>query len=73
MIKYFIFTDYIHILVSTVFLFSILGMGAGPSELGKLAREKWKLGKVETCLKAFKYSNHILRHCKIEIPFKRLV
>ena len=58
---------------NTVFLFSILGMGAGPSELGKLAREKWKLGKVETCLKAFKYSNHILRHCKIEIPFKRLV
>ena len=36
-----------------VFLFSILGMGAGPSKLGKLAREKWKLGKVETCLKAF--------------------
>ena len=45
----------------SVFLFSILGMGAGPSELGKLAREKWKLGKVETCLKAFKYSNHILK------------
>ena len=34
----------------SVFLFSILGMGVGPSELGKLAREKWKLGKVETCL-----------------------
>ena len=23
--------------------------GEGPSELGKSAREKWKLGKVETC------------------------
>ena len=35
----------------SVFLFSILGMGAGPSELGKSAREKWKLGKVEMSLK----------------------
>ena len=51
----------------------MLGMGAGPSELGKIGREKWKLGKDETCLKALKYPNHILRHCKFEIPFKRLV
>ena len=34
-----------------VFLLGILGMGAGPSELGKSAREIWKLGKVEMCLK----------------------
>ena len=34
-----------------VFLFGILGMGEGPSELGKSAREIWKLGKVEMCLK----------------------
>ena len=35
-----------------VFLFSILGMGAGPFELGKSAPKNSKLGKVETCLKA---------------------
>ena len=35
----------------SVFLFGILGMGAGPSELGKSACEIWKLGKVEICLK----------------------
>ena len=34
-----------------MFLFGILGMGAGPSELGKSARDIWKLGKVEMCLK----------------------
>ena len=33
-----------------MFLFGTLGMGAGPSELGKSAREIWKLGKVEMCL-----------------------
>ena len=37
--------------VRSVFLFGILGMGAGPSELGKSAHEIWKLGKVEMCLK----------------------
>ena len=36
----------------TVFLSSILGMGEGPSEFGKSVRKNWKLGKVETCLKA---------------------
>ena len=40
-----------------VFLFGILGMGAGPSELGKSAREIWKLGKVEMCFKALKVLN----------------
>ena len=35
----------------SVFLFRILGIGAGPSELGKSAREIWNLGKVEMCLK----------------------
>ena len=34
-----------------VFLFGILGMGAGPSELGKSACEVTKLGKVEMNLK----------------------
>ena len=34
-----------------MFLFCILGMGAGPSELGKSAREIWKLGKVKMWLK----------------------
>ena len=34
-----------------VFLFGILGMGAGPSELGKSACEIRKLGKVEMNLK----------------------
>ena len=34
-----------------VFLFGILGMRAGPSELGKSAREIGKLGKVEMSLK----------------------
>ena len=33
-----------------MFLFGIMGMGAGPSELGKSACEIWKLGKVEMCL-----------------------
>ena len=56
-----------------MFLFSILGMGAGPSELGKLVHEKWKLGKVETCLKALNTQIISFRHCKIEIPFKSLV
>ena len=32
-----------------MFLFGILGMGAGPAEFGKSAREIWKLGKVEMC------------------------
>ena len=32
----------------TVFLFSILGMGAGSPKLGKLVHKHWKLGKVET-------------------------
>ena len=36
---------------TAVFLFGILGMGARPSELEKSAREIWKLGKVEMCLK----------------------
>ena len=31
------------------FLFSILGIGAGPSELGKSAHEIWKLGKIVRC------------------------
>ena len=35
----------------TGFLFSILGMGMGPSEFEKSACKKGKLGKVETCLK----------------------
>ena len=35
----------------SVFLFSILGMVTGHSELGKSACEIWKLGKVEMCLK----------------------
>ena len=34
----------------SVFLFGILGIGDGPSELGKSMREIWKLGKVELCL-----------------------
>ena len=34
--------------VGAVFLISILEMGAGPSELGKLALKLWKLGKIET-------------------------
>ena len=37
-----------------VFLFSILGMGAGTSELGKLAHKLWKMGKVEKYKKYFK-------------------
>ena len=37
-----------------VFLFSILGMGVGTSELGKLAHKLWKLGKVETYKKYLK-------------------
>ena len=36
---------------ATVFLFGILGMGAGPSELGKSPCEIGKLRKVEMCLK----------------------
>ena len=40
--------------VSSV-LFRILGIGAGPSELGKLARKLYKLGNVETYRKYFKY------------------
>ena len=39
----------------TVFLFSILGIGVGPSELGKLARKLWELGKVELYKKYFKH------------------
>ena len=34
-------------LVITVFLFSILGMGMGPSELGKSVHKNWKLGKLK--------------------------
>ena len=37
-----------------VFLFSILEMGARPSELGKFSRKLWKLGKVETYKKFLK-------------------
>ena len=51
-----------------VFLFRILEMGAGSSELGKSAREIPKLGKVEMYLKPQKYSNHVPRHYKIELP-----
>ena len=41
---------------SPVFLFGILGMESGPSELGKLAQHKlWKLGKVEMYKKYFKH------------------
>ena len=44
-----------------VFLFSILGIGAGLSELGKLARKLWKLGKVETCKRTSNTKEFILR------------
>ena len=37
-----------------MFLFNILGMGAGLSELRKSARKSLTLGNVETCLKAKK-------------------
>ena len=39
----------------SVFLFSILGMGMRPFELGKLARKLWKLGKVEMYKTYFKH------------------
>ena len=48
-----------------VFLFSILGMGAEPSELGKLACKLWKLGKVQTHkqLSEFKCTVLCLKDC----------
>ena len=52
----------------TVFLFGILRIGVGPSELGKTGHEIWKLGKVEMYLKPLRYSNHVPRDYKIELP-----
>ena len=57
---------------NAVFLFSILEMGVGPSELGKLVCKVWKLGKLKHTKSTSNTKEFSLSNCIIPVSKDKL-